>query len=105
MPGYKKIDPQVGKKTQFQPGQSGNKDGKPPKLPALDVLLANVLGDEKNGVTAAQRILMALEAKAAKGDVRAAEVLLERGYGKVKETIALEGQITEIRRTVLSKKV
>lgn len=102
----------------FKKGQSGNpsklfsKDyqpeynpGRPPKLPALDVLLATVLGDEKNGVTAAQRILQALEAKAARGDVRAAEVLLERGYGKVKETIALEGQITEIRRTVLSKKV
>lgn len=101
----------------FKKGQSGNpakrftkenqpaNPGRPPKLPALDALLATVLGDEKNGVTAAQRILQALEAKAAKGDVRAAEVLLDRGYGKVKETIQLNGEITEIRRTVISKKV
>ena len=32
---------------------------------------------------------MALRAKAAKGDVRAAEVLLDRAYGKSKQTVDL----------------
>ena len=34
-------------------------------------------------------ILMALRAKATKGDVRAAEVLLDRAYGKSKQTVDL----------------
>jgi len=61
--------------------------GRPPKLPELDKLLADVLGEEKDGVTAAEAILKALRAKAAKGDIRAAEVLLDRGYGKAKQQV------------------
>lgn len=73
-----------------------NKNGRPPKLPDIDVLLADVLGEEKDGKTAAQAILMALRAKAAKGDVRAAEVLLDRGWGKVKQPIDFNN-VTAIR--------
>jgi hypothetical protein len=61
--------------------------GRPPKLPDLHILLANVLGKEnKDGLTAAEEILLALHAKAKKGDTRAAELLLDRGYGKPKQT-------------------
>ena len=60
----------------FKKGQTGNPNGRPKKLPALDVLMAEVLGEEKDGKTAAQAILAALRAKATKGDVRAAEVLM-----------------------------
>lgn len=70
---------------RFKKGQSGNPKGRPKKIPQLDVLLAEVLGDEQNGITAAQAILMALRKKAARGDVRAAEVLLDRAYGKAKQ--------------------
>lgn len=62
-----------------------NRKGAPKKLPNLEVLLADVLGEEKDGKTAAEAILMALRAKATKGDIRAAEVLLERGYGKLRQ--------------------
>lgn len=75
----------------FKKGKSGNPNGRPKKLPELDKLLADVLGEEKDGKTAAQAILMALRAKAAKGDVRAAELLLDRGWGKVAQTINLPG--------------
>lgn len=68
--------------TKFKKGTTGNPKGRPPKLPQLDVLLAKVLGDETNGRTAAEQIIAALKAKAAKGDVRAAEVLMDRAYGK-----------------------
>ena len=71
--------------TKFTKGQSGNPNGRPKKIPELDKLLAEVLGEEKNGLTAAQAILKALLAKAAKGDVRAAEVLFDRAYGKPKQ--------------------
>lgn len=64
-----------------------NKAGRPPKLPALDKILADVLGEEKDGIEAAKAILMALRAKATKGDVRAAEVLLDRAYGKSKQIV------------------
>ncbi len=76
---------------KFKKGQSGNPKGAAKKLPELSILLADVLGEEKDGVTAAQAILMALRAKAAKGDIRAAEVLLNRGYGLPKQNIQLSG--------------
>lgn len=71
----------------FKKGKSGNPNGRPKKLPQLDELLADVLGEEKDGIEAAKAILMALRAKATKGDVRAAEVLLDRAYGKAKQAI------------------
>jgi hypothetical protein len=76
--------PHDGKK--FKKGQTGNPNGQPRKLPALDKLMADVLGEEKDGITAGEAILKALRAKATKGDVRAAEVLLDRAYGKPKQT-------------------
>jgi hypothetical protein len=72
---------------KFKKGQSGNPNGRPRKLPELDKLLDAVLGEEKEGVTAAEAILKALRLKAAKGDVRAAEILLDRAYGKSKQSI------------------
>lgn len=71
----------------FQKGESGNPNGRPKKIPELDKLLADILGEEKDGITAAQAILMALRKKATSGDIRAAEVLLDRTYGKPKQTI------------------
>ena len=68
--------------------KSGNdgKGGRPRKLPELNKLMADILGDEKNGLSTAERILKAIEAKALKGDIKAAEMLLDRGYGKPKQT-------------------
>lgn len=83
--------------TQFKKGKSGNPKGRPKKLPALDVLMAEILGEEKDGKTAAQAILAALRAKAAKGDVRAAELLLNRAYGKPKESIEHTGEVSFIK--------
>ncbi|QMU30139.1 hypothetical protein [Adhaeribacter radiodurans] len=59
-----------------------NVSGENRKIPAIDVLLAEVLEDPINGTISAKAILLALRDKAIKGDVRAAEVLLERAYGK-----------------------
>jgi hypothetical protein len=68
-------------------GEVRNKTGRPKKLPKLDELLAEVLGDTEEGKTQAQTILEALVKKANSGDVKAAALLLDRGYGKVKENI------------------
>jgi hypothetical protein len=64
-----------------------NMKGAPAKIPSLDQLLADVLGEEKNGIEAAKAILLALRRKAFNGDTKAAEILLDRAYGKAKQTI------------------
>lgn len=74
----------------FKKGDKGNPKGRPKSLPKLDELLAQILGEKKDGVTAAEAILAALRAKAAKGDIKAAQLLLDRAYGKSKETIAID---------------
>lgn len=78
--------------TQFRKGESGNPNGRPKKLPELEKLLAEVLGEEKDGVTAAEAILKKLRQMATAGNLRAAEILLDRGYGKPKQKI--ENNIT-----------
>ena len=86
----------------FKPGHDGrrNTKGRPPKLPGLDQLLAEVLGEEHADQTAAKFILMALRTKALKGDVRAAEVLLERGYGKVRQDVDVTTKGEKIQRLI-----
>jgi hypothetical protein len=67
-----------------------NKNGRPPKLPALDELMAKVMGEMgESGLTAMEAILKAQRSKAAKGDTRAAELLLDRAYGKAKQNVDL----------------
>lgn len=69
----------------FQKGVSGNPVGRPAKIPAIDNLLADVLSEETNGVSAAREILSAIVAKAKAGNLQAAEMLLNRAYGKPKQ--------------------
>jgi hypothetical protein len=80
MAGYKQIKP------RFKKGESGNPKGRP-KLPDLKEAMAKVMAEEKDGMTALEAILKALRMKAAKGDVRAAQELLDRGYGKALQFI------------------
>ena len=68
---------------------SRNPHGRPKKLPEIDKLLADVLGEEKDGITAADAILRKLRAMAAAGNIRAAEILLDRAYGKAKQQMDL----------------
>ena len=67
-----------------------------PKLPNLEELMAEVLDEQKDGKTAAQQILAKLVAKAIKGDIRAAEVLFDRGYGRAKQAIDLNVKETDV---------
>lgn len=78
---------------RFKPGQSGNPNGRPRKIPNIDVLLEDVLGEEKDNVTAAKAILMGLREIATSRNyspaarIRAAEVLLDRTYGKPRQPV------------------
>jgi hypothetical protein len=89
----------------FKKGESGNPNGRPKKLPQLNELLAEILGEDKDGITAAEAILKALRAKAAKGDIRAAEVLLDRAYGKPKQTTELTGSNGDPVQIIISDKL
>jgi hypothetical protein len=84
---------------KFPKGKSGNPNGRPKKLPELDKLLADVLGEEKDGVTAAEAILKKLRAMAAAGNLRAAEILLDRGYGKAKQQVDLTSKGEKLAET------
>jgi hypothetical protein len=69
-------------------------------MPNLKEAIARILADEKDGKTALDAILAALRAKAAKGDVRAAQELFDRGYGRAQQSIdhTTDGQrITSIK--------
>ena len=66
-------------------GEIRNPYGAPKKLPELNKLLADILGEEKDGITAAEAILKVLRAKASRGDIRAAEILMDRAYGKARQ--------------------
>ena len=77
----------------FVKGKSGNPKGAPRKIPNLDLMLADVLGEDKDGIEAAKAILMAMRNKAIKGDVRAAELLLDRAYGKAKQYVEMQNNV------------
>lgn len=83
------------KEYQFKKGQSGNPKGRPKKAPGLDQILADVLSEVKGGKNTAEKIISRLALQAVKGNIRAAEVLLERAYGKVKQQIEVD-EVTTI---------
>jgi hypothetical protein len=73
-----------------------NRKGAPPKLPELDVILAEVF-TEKERID----LLRTLLKEALKGNVRAIEILLDRIYGKVKQQTELSGSIITAPITVI----
>jgi hypothetical protein len=85
--------PHDGKK--FQKGESGNPNGRPKKLPDIDELLAEVLGEEKDGIEAARAILLVYRNKALKGDIRAGELLFNRAYGMARQNVDANINTTE----------
>lgn len=107
-PSQKSLD-NLKKGTSFKKGQSGNPKGRPPTLPDLNILVAKVLSETKGDITAAEAILKKLVHRAmtetSANGVRAAEILLERGYGKVKQDIGVDAQVTNITRTILTKTI
>ena len=79
----------IGKGFDKRPGNI-NKNGRP-KMPDLKEAIAEVVGEE--GVN---KIIRAIRDRANKGDTKAAELILDRFYGKLKNEmdINLPQQIT-----------
>lgn len=71
----------------WRKGQSGNPKGRPP-MPDLREALANALGMVRaDGRTALEAILEALVRAAVGGDHRAAQVLLDRAWGRPSQPV------------------
>ena len=83
----------------FKKGQSGNPKGRPTLMPELKEAIAQILGEEKEGRSALEAILSAMRAKAAKGDVKAAEFLFDRIFNKPKQEISgsINSTVTQIK--------
>lgn len=87
--GYKQIAPADGK--PFKKGDKRiNRQGRPLKIRSLDELLRDVLDEDMNGRQAMELVLIALRKKAMAGDTRAAELLMDRRYGKLKTTSEID---------------
>lgn len=74
-----------------------NRKGRPVKIRNLDELLRDVLDEDMNGRQAMELVLIALRKKAMAGDTRAAELLMDRRYGKLKtlSEIDLTSQLSD----------
>lgn len=80
--------------TPFKKGESGNPNGRPRKLPELDKLLAEVLGEDPSDPDAkseAKEVLKRLIKSAKEGNVQAQIAVLDRAYGKPKQSTELTG--------------
>lgn len=100
-----KIDPVVGKATQFKKGQSGNPAGKPKGTISLSTRIQRLMNDEEfmtwipdrrdgwreyKGAPA-EAIINALMLRAIAGDIRAADWLAKYGWGTKVEVSGPEG--------------
>lgn len=81
------------KGTPFKKGQSGNPKGRTP-LPDLSKVMAEVLGENKEGMTALEAVIKTIFQAALKGDMKAADMLLSRGYGLPSQNIEVQGEVT-----------
>jgi len=81
------------KAKRWKKGQSGNPHGRPKRLPSLDVILAHVFGvnegqpDEKSKLT---EIMEAMYKAGKRGNVPAANLVLERMAGKVAQKVNMQ---------------
>ena len=91
--GFRGPSPDVGKATQFGPGNRANPGGRPKSAPlsqACREVLAMPAPDDPEGRTYAQKIATALAEKAAEGDIRAAQELGDRAEGRARQAIEIE---------------
>lgn len=80
-------NPENLKPFQKGPDDRRNGNGRKKKLPPIDIMLAEILGSLEDDDSEAHSVLRALLMKAKKGDTKAAEILLDRAYGKAKQVV------------------
>ena len=78
------MDPDIGKATQFKPGQTGNPNGRPRLKPLTDEFKRRL--EEENGNLSKELIGLAID-KALAGDFRFWQELMNRSDGKVADHV------------------
>jgi len=86
--------------TPFEPGESGNPDGRPPgsknratllkKWIALKTKIKNEETKEVIECTVEDKVILSLIKKAIKGDVYAIKEIQDTLYGKIKQTLEIQ---------------
>lgn len=92
-------DPSVGKATQIKPGVGLPGAGRPRKLPPLNELMDEIMGEVQDEKSAMAIVFMAMRKKAAKGDTRAAELLIKYAYGQAPQKTDLSVSFVDPSRT------
>jgi hypothetical protein len=84
----------------FPKGTSGNLKGRPKKMPGVDQLLAEVITENDR-----RCILKRLVLSAKRGNLKSIEILLDRLYGKAKQSTEISGavQIQAITGMIIEK--
>jgi len=79
-----------GKRTQWKKGQKPEGAGRPRKLPSLDAVLTRVFGvvneEDKSKI---DEIMEAMLKQSKKGNVQAANLILDRMHGKVAQKVQM----------------
>jgi len=80
---------------QFKQGNQASKGyGRPKGSITLQARVYELLTEQKNGVMAVDAIVMKLRQMAVEGDLRAAQLLFDRGFGPVTQIIQATNDVT-----------
>ena len=92
--GFRGPHPNVGKATQFKPGNRANPGGRPKKTKLTDAMRAWLEEtDKKTGLTNAEIVAAAQGKRARKGDTKAFVAIGDRVEGKPSQSVNLTGEI------------
>lgn len=80
---------------KYKKGQSGNPKGRPRKLPEIRQVIDEVLGEEKDGMTAAEAIFKKWRQMAMQGNIKAAELLLAYAYGRPVQRVEAQVELPD----------
>jgi Family of unknown function (DUF5681) len=89
--------------TPWKKGYCPNRKGRPKNLPEIKELLTEALAEKKNGISAAQAIIRSMIVRAIKGDVKAAEMLFDRLFGKPKQQLDIDSTVRTLNVEILSE--
>lgn len=92
------LSPDIGKATQFKPGNNANPGGRPKRDIAADIARAVFETSEPEAIAAFRKALL-------NGNAYTFKELAERGYGKLKETKEVKHVYEEVPDADLGKRI